>query len=287
MNEFRLCERRYFLDKMSVGLNETNIDFAFGHAVGAGVQTLFRTGGRLDYAILATFAAFNTDFFDENPRTKKNIAFAIHAVQNFLPFYQILSTEWELAEIAGIPAVEYSMVIEFPDDFRYRSYVDFVLRHKETGKLAVHEIKTNGSNFQHEALYANSDQGLSYNLVIDQLAPDQESFDVSYWVYHSGQREWVPYSFTKTLLDKAKWLRTTLLDLESIRKAEETDFWPTRGAACMSFGRVCPWFGICKMRDESLSASPERLMEKMQVEQAREYSFVVPLEQIVENYLAS
>jgi len=43
-----------------------------------------------------------------------------------------------------VPAVELSFIISLPNGFKYRGFVDAVLRHKTTGAIVVLEVKTTG-----------------------------------------------------------------------------------------------------------------------------------------------
>jgi hypothetical protein len=285
LGEFRTCERKYYLDKLSVGRGDSTADTAFGHAVGAGVQALWRFNGDIEKAAAACFFAWDTDFLAEKESTKKSIGYALKAVQAYLPFWQVLSREWELAVIDGIPCIEYSLVLEFPNGFRYRSFVDFILQNKETGEIQINEIKTTGAKYEHEAMYGNSDQGLAYNVIADLLAPGKNSFWVDYWSYFTNKGEWVNFPFAKSLVDKARWLKTTLTDLDAIAKCEKEDYWPTRGHSCMHFGRPCIYYGTCKLPDRFLASSNELLAGKMEKEQKKTYSFVVKVEDVLREYL--
>ena len=285
LGEFRSCERRFYLDKLTTSSRDSTVDTAFGRAVGSGVQTLWRTGN-LQAAKATTFFQWDTEFSATKDSAKKSIGFALKAVEAFVPLWQILSLEWTLAEIDGVPAVEYSLLIEFPNGFRYRSYVDLILRHKETGEFCIIELKTNGSTWSHEATYRNSDQGISYSLVLDHIAVGHSNYWVKYFVFMSKLQEWVPYDFPKSLLDKVRWMKTTLGDIHAIEKCEKENYWPMRGAHCMDYGKPCRYFEICQLQDKALLSSSAVLKEKLQTELDRKYSFVIPLKQIVDNYLS-
>lgn len=284
-NELHACERRYYLDKLTSRSKDATVDTAFGHAVAAGIQHLWLTGN-VERAKAAVFFAWNVPFEDDKPKTKKSISYSLRAFEKYIPFWRLLSTEWELATIDGVSAVEYSLLVILPDGFRYRAYIDFILRHKETGIFEVNELKTSGSNMQHEAQWANSAQGLAYNLVIDHVAPDQNTLWAKYWVYHSTKEEWVPYEFPKSLADKARWLKTLLVDIRYLQEREKAGYWPMRGQSCFDYGKPCRYFGSCQFADSAVIASRQTLEEKLRVEEEKKYSFVVPLESIVDNYLA-
>jgi len=284
LGEFRSCERRYYLDKLTVSQKEGTVDTAFGRAVGSGVQELWATGD-IQKAKARCFFSWDVEFSATKDSTKKSIGHALKAVETFVPFWQILSTEWELAVIDGVPAVEYSLLIEFPDGFRYRAFVDLILVNRETGEYCIIELKTNGSTWSHEATYRNSDQGISYALVLDHLAVGYSNYWVKYFVFMSKLQEWVPYDFPKSLLDKVRWMKTTLGDIKAIEKCEEQNYWPMRGGSCMDYGRPCRYFEVCQLQDKALTAPSLLLKEKLESEMKRKYSFIIPIKQIVENYL--
>lgn len=284
LGDFNSCERYYILRKATLAPESESIDLCFGKAVGTGVQTLWLTGS-LDQAKMAIFTSWTCDFHEEKPTTKKSLAHALQALTLYHPYYLLLSKDWELATINGVPCVEFSLKIEMPDGFLYRAYADLVLKHKTEKELIVQEVKTDGGSLRHEAKYENSDQGTSYSLTIDQIDPEASSFYVNYPVYYSKMMDWEFYQFSKTLVNKARWLRTSLIDIKRIKECEDTNYWPMRGANCMHFGRVCKFFGTCSLSDQALFASDNSLAEKVAQEEAKEYSFVVPLEKIVEGYL--
>ncbi len=284
-NTLRLCERRFFLDKVVVGPSQTSVPFAFGHAVGAGVQTLWATDS-LDKARAATFFAWDVSLEEKKESTKQSSAFALRAVEKYFPFYQLLSQEWELAVFNGEKAIEYSMLIEFPFSFKYRAFVDFILKNKESEVYAVNEVKTDGGTWQHEAKYKNSAQGVIYSLLLDQLVENHSSFFVEYPVYYTRSQEWVPFSFPKGLIDKVRWIKTVLKDIEDIKSCEEKGFWPMRGASCMAFGKPCQYLDYCGLPDAALVSGEELLARKIEIEEKKKYSFVVKLEEIVERYLS-
>lgn len=286
--EFRACERKYQLDKLTYReqRDEEGIDETFGHAVAAGIQDLWLTSS-LDSALAACFFAWKAPFADKIENSKKSICYAHRAVEAFLPFYSILSRDWELAFYKGKPCIEFSLKIELPNGFNYRAYADLCLRNKETKELAVIEIKTTGLTWEHEAQFKNSDQGTSYVLTVDQLAPDATSFWVKYLVYYTKSKDpnWVVYDFPKTLINKARWLKTIMRDIKDIQRCEEEDYFPMRGGNCMAFGRPCKYFDICQLQDRALFSSDELLEKKVEIEKKMEYSFIVPIEQIVKTYL--
>lgn len=283
--EFRICERRYFLDKLTTGERESSVDTAFGSALGQGVQTLWLTDN-VGKAKLACFTGWDTGFYEEKPSANKSIAYVLRAFEAYLPVYNILSQMYEVAEINGKKAIEYSLAIEFPGGFVYRSYVDIILRSKATDVLTLVELKTTGTTWAHEAQYKNSDQGTSYGLPIDQMIGEESNLWITYQPFYTKLKEWKQYEFPKQLMDKARWLKTTMQDVADISRAIESGYWPMRGSACMSFGRPCRYFETCQMSDQSLVASPEALRKKLRKELKIDYNFVIPVATVIEGYLS-
>jgi hypothetical protein len=273
-------------------------DLAFGSAVGEGVQELL-VSGDINKAMLKAFMAWNLDLFfgmdmfEDDPKKKKHhkksFPYVIKALKDFLPYLWTLSNEWELLYFdhqgKTIPAVELSAVVVFPDGFRYRLFIDAVLRHKETNKLLVVELKTTGAKWIHEAQYANSNQALSYSIILDKIAPGNASYIVWYFVYCSELEKWEPMDFAKSKLDKANWVRTVLFDFRRIRDCIDNNFFPKQGENCMQFGRPCQYFGACDMSKESLYAGIGVLQEKVEKELATPYHFQFTIEEIIDQQL--
>lgn len=288
-NVFQLCEKRFQLDRLSVGREDEDGHTAFGHAVGAGIQALFLFDGNLEKAASWVFFHYNKLEWEELDekilKKKKTLAHAWAAVKKFVPFWQLLSQDWEIAVINGKPAVEFSMRITLPNGFMFRSYVDILLKKKTESMFAVLELKTTGFTRQHEAQWKNSDQGTAYAVPIDSLGPQESYFWVKYFCFYTTQEEWVPFDFDKKLVDKVNWIRTLLRDTKDIERCIEDDFWPKRGSACMSFGRVCPYFGSCDLPVEHILPHPGKRAEKLLREMKTVYQYEVSLDEILERYL--
>jgi len=156
------CPRRFQLSKLqekvsldSEGnpLPETNVTFAYGHAVGAGIQE-YLLSQDLFRAVWKAFLEWDADLLDEETKAQKSIWFAVHAVEKFVPVYNGTHLdEYELCYVDNLPAIELSFSIVLPNGFIYRGFVDAVLKHKHTGQLLVLELKTTSLTNIDEAQY--------------------------------------------------------------------------------------------------------------------------------------
>lgn len=245
----RQCARKFQLLKLQADCNdreerEPNCDFAFGHAVGAGVA-VFDATGDLDKAMWAAFLAWNIDLLEEAPRKEnrpapnKSFHHALWALQTYKTFRE---ESTDLPEY-DVVKTEATIVVDFEDGHYYTGHIDELLRHRETGKFKVKENKTTVYSTVDPAQYANSDQALSYSVVVD-AAGDSE-YDVLYTIYSSTEQRWIQFEFTKTPLAKAEWLQGQLFIHSEIDTYKEHNFFPKNGASCISFGRRCEFYESC------------------------------------------
>lgn len=266
LGEFHGCPRKFQLDKLFTRTEEHyvenggNVTFAYGHAVGEGMQQAL-LGKSRDEILWNMFIAWDADLLKEESRTKKSIAFAVVAIDKFLAYMQLSDlTEYEVATINGKLAVELSFRITLPDGFVYRGYIDVVLRHKVTGEIIVLELKTTGFTNIHEAQYKNSDQALGYTIVLDTALKDtthHTSFDVRYLVYKTGAQEFEPFNFTKFFTQKVDWIQSILRDCDHITECITEGYFPKRGAHCYNFFKPCKHFNYCNMKDENLQLNTD------------------------------
>lgn len=262
------CPRYFELEKLQANAEtpldtgEVNLDFAFGHAVGAGIQTF---GATLNL-VAAKFAAFlawraphDAEKFDKRgSATGKSLAHAIYAVDRFAEFWQYRLSDWEVLRLPnGNAATELAFAVDFQNGFYHFGHVDTVLRNKESGQLAVWEGKTTSWENVNEATYANSNQALGYSVIVDaiaaELGADGTEYEVLYIVYNAKSREFSLLPFLKTRTQRAEWLQDTLLDHANLSTYQRIGFYPKRGSSCINkYGRECKWFGNCQMGNDSL-----------------------------------
>lgn len=284
-----VCPRKLELEKFGPSaLNEKNPDLAFGSAVGAGVQKFFE-GGDLDAAWWAAFKAWDCGFLESYDKKKKSFAQVLEALKIFETYATIALQDWEIYEyeINGIrkKATELSAKVIFPNGFQYRLFIDVVLRNKQSGQLLVVELKTTGSKKLDPAMYSNSNQGLSYGVILDKIAPGNSSFEVYYYVYSPTIEDWEVYPFVKSRVDKADWIRTVLYDTGNIDNCLKSGFFPKQGESCFEFYRACQFYGSCDMSKKAIHAGPLTLEKRVQAKLEEKYDFIFTLEEIIDQQL--
>ena len=253
------CPRQYQLYKLNSEYEDDEgqivteqTTFAFGHAVGTGIQSALE-GKSEDRVILDMFIAWDAALFDADDRRNKSFWLAIAAVQRFILARKYgLLKGYELVIHEGKPAVELSFLIKFPDGFVYRGFVDAVLQHKDTGEILVLEVKTTSMTNVNAAQYKNSAQAIGYSIVLDSLFPALSSYKVHYLVYKTKAMEYESLPFTKDYLQRALWIRELLLDIETIKMYEGASIYPMRGESCLRFYRECKYLSLCTMATERL-----------------------------------
>lgn len=241
---------------------QENLDFAYGHAVGSGIQAYAATGN-LQAAQFAAFIAWKAPWDAEKVdkrgvKSGKSLNWALYAVEKFASFWASTFEEWEVLKLpSGKLGVELEFAVDTGDGFTFVGHIDVVLRHKTSGRLAVWEGKTQGSDTVDEATHGNSYQALGYSVVVDAISTayglPQSDYEVYYIVYSSKTKEFTLLPFTKNLTQRAEWLQSILLDHAMITKYFDLGFFPKRGANCVNkYGRRCFWYGACGLRNESI-----------------------------------
>jgi len=243
------CPRKYQLQKIAGTPfhKEENVTLAFGTVVGLGIQCILENKS-IQATVLEMLLAWRLpDLYAEEERTKKSFFLAIFAVQQFAAIRTSALAEYDLAYFNGRPAVELSFRIALPGGFKYRGFVDVVLKHKVTGKLLVLEVKTTGARSVTEATYKNSGQALGYSLILDAIAPHESEYEVWYLVYMSSTQQYEILPFRKHYSDRAFWIQELLMDVERIQYYEASGRYPSYGESCYDFFRVCAFYSNCQM----------------------------------------
>jgi hypothetical protein len=280
------CPRRYQLYKLqSKGIDEgETTTFAFGHALGLGIQLCFE--GKSEQEIIwALYRQWALDLFDEHEKRQESFWLAVHAIQKFIGMRAAgFLSDYELVYYHGKPACELGFVIEFPDGFRYRGFVDAVLRHKSTGTIGVLEVKSTSLNDIDEAVYKNSAQAIGYSIVLDAIFPDLSSYDVLYLPYKKKVKEYELRQYAKSYLQRALWIQELLLDIDTIKMYANAEIWPMRGESCYSFYRQCEYFGMCTLSTNYLiKPLSKEVVDKLAAE---EYSVKLTLMDLLDSQLA-
>lgn len=249
------CPRKFAIQKMQSHLGtrvrRQNATFAFGHAVGAGVATFDETGD-LQASVWAAFLAWDVDLFEterkEGHKNGKSFVEAVWALYVYRTF-----REEELQELQEYEHVgsEKTVAIDFEDGSFYSGHIDELFRHRVTGQFLIKENKTTNFTNVNPALYSNSDQALSYGVIVDAEGGGSE-YSVLYTIYSATQQKWVKYEFVKQTYKKADWLQDQLLINQQVDHYAELCFFPKRGGSCFDFMRVCEYYETC---DTSFAAA--------------------------------
>jgi hypothetical protein len=274
------CPRKLQLKKYAAAREvltdpEANLHFAFGHSVGAGVQSVL-TGADLNVALFQSFLAWSAGFDSRIPKKKKSIWEAGIATEKFYNFFHESMQDWESVILpTGRPAIELSFSLDCGNGYKHYGHIDAVLRSKTTGEIAVIELKTTGMSQAEEAVYANSSQAIGYSIILDALFPGLSSYEVFHFIYSSSNREWTPMPFQKTVSHKTEWIKDLLLDHATMDKYEELSFYPKRGESCFNYFQRCEFFGACNIVPDT--ALPRLGMD----EEAEMVDYALRLEDVI------
>lgn len=287
------CPRKYQLYRLSSQEQETEsikemeqrVTFAYGKAVGMGVQSALESKTE-EQVYLDTFLEWDTDLLEENLRQKKSFWLALFAVQKFIIMREDgFLDDYELVIYESKPAVELAFLINLPDGYKYRGFVDAVLQHKTTGEVLVLENKTS-SGVAQSANFKNSGQALGYSVVLDILFPEMSSYTVLYLVYETKSMEYKELPFTKSLLQRALWLQELLIDTQVISLYNSYDTYPMCGHSCFNFFRECEYLGLCTLHTENLTKPLTEAILKRIEEDNNRYQFVVDFYDLVNAQIA-
>jgi len=274
-SELHRCPRRFQLIKARALRGEggqNNVDFAYGHAVGSGIQAWLMSGYDMNAALFNAFLAWRIPFAAEIPKKHKTIWDTWIAVQSYAAFHQEHLDEWAVWILPnGKPAIELAIEVDFENGYKHYMHIDVILQHRVTGQLAIQENKTHGFKDVEPAIYANSAQALSYGIVIDMLA-DDTSYEVFYVCYSAPERKWDLLPFTKTTAMKAEWINDCKLDHASISAYRKLQFYPKRGENCYAFMRRCEFFGSCNVVSDAFG---ERVLGADEQAERVDYSFKI------------
>jgi len=289
------CPRKYQLYRL--GSEEISLEaeadknqgvtFAFGTAVGMGVASALESAtlgaeAQEAKALIDTFLGWDTELLDENPKQKKSVWEALFAVQKFLSICENgFLDDYELVIYNSLPAVELSFQITLPDGFKYRGFVDAVLRHKITGEVLVLECKTSSAS-PNSATFKNSVQAIGYSIVLDILFPELSSYSVLYLIYATRSKEYIQMHFEKSLLQRALWLQELLIDTEHVKLYESYGTYPMHGESCFDFFRECEYLSLCTLSTDRLGKPlTQEVLDKIEIDSAR-YQFKVDFYDLVE-----
>lgn len=294
------CPRKFELAKRKMDrTRDQSVTFAFGHAVGEGIQGI-ATGLSWNQVVWNMFMAWNEDLLAEEARDKKSFWYAVHAVGSFQNQAASLLDGYELAMIPSsadpsvlVPATELSFRIQLPDDYFYVGYVDLVLVHKVTKQLLVLEVKTTKFTTVNEASYKNSAQAIGYSVVLDTVSTEHTNdYRVMYLVYKSGAMEFEPLIFPKTFTQRATWIQQILLDIDLIEGYWKAQLFPMYGESCFNFFRECEELYNCTLSTANQITPYPQYLERVAHEVAtgsrkeKTYTINITLADLINSQLA-
>lgn len=288
------CPRKYELYKCNVQSREdddenssTSVTYAFGHAVGAGIQAALLPNATEESILWEAFKAWGADLLGENTKQTKSFWYAVNAIQKFLILRsQGYLQDWELVYHKGKPAIELSFIITFPDGFVYRGFVDAVLRNIVTGKVMVLELKTTSAAYLSVAQYKNSAQAIGYSIVLDALFPTLSSYEVLYLIYKTKTLDYEQMLFIKSYVQRARWIKELLLDIEQIKTYASHNLFPMHGESCNDWYRDCEYLDVCTLNNDYL-LKPHSSEDLQRIEKDNaSYQINLTLAQLLESQLS-
>lgn len=282
------CPRRFLLEKLTAESSSDttdNVDFLYGHAVGAGVQN-FAHAKDIRAAVWDSFLSWKGDLLLEVPKKNKSFFNALLGVMKFAGTVGELLEDWEVAVLAnGKPAIELAFRLDLGNGYFYMGHIDAILWHPQRRQFMVLELKTTGFNSINDAQYKNSAQALGYSLIVDVLAPlynaEAGNYEVLYLVYKATIREWEALPFVKSRQQRANWLLQLRMDCSILTLFRETDHFPTHGESCYNFFRQCEFFGICEIKSQ-LEALKDNLKLAIAEERIEGMDFYFDVNNIME-----
>ena len=264
--ELHSCPRKLELSRLgsiaeTSESQEETITFSYGQIVGLGIQMILESKSESEI-LWAMFLGWKPELFADNPKQNKSFAAAVYAIQKFIAMQQQGYLEdYELVRYEDRPACELSFLINLPGGFKYRGFVDAVLRHKYTGEVIVLECKTSSATTLNPATYKNSAQAIGYSIVLDAIFPTLSSYRVLYLVYGTKSLQYEQLEFTKSYVQRARWIRELVLDTEMISLYHAADLYPMRGESCFSYFRECKYMGLCQMDTDRLVSPPPATLQ--------------------------
>ena len=224
-----------------------SVTFAYGHAVGAGVQAVLARKD-WDEVVFEMFMQWGAPLWADDTKRNKSFAQAVIAVEGFASLRTIDFDidDWELVILdSGRPATELSFLIELPNGASYIGFIDAVIRNRYTGEIAVLECKTTGKREVNAAMYCNSNQAVGYAVVLDKAFGAMSSYNVIYTPYLTMCDRWEVFQFPKTALQRATWIANTMTDIAFIDSCLANGHFPTYGEACQTWGESCKYLHTC------------------------------------------
>jgi hypothetical protein len=265
---------------------EQSVTFAYGHVVGQGVQEVFMNLP-LERILFNAFLMWDADLLADDTKRNKSFFKALIAIQQLHSMRSHgFFKDWEVVEYQGKPASELSFLIELPDGFKYRGFVDLVLKHRVTGEVLVLEAKTNSSKNLNPAQYKNSAQAIGYSIVLDAIFPELSSYKVLYLTYLTAKEEYLAIPFDKSYYQRALWINELLLDVELIKLYESASIYPMHGESCIRFYRECDYYQTCTLATERLAKQLTPGIEAQIAKELESFQIKITVEDLIKAQLA-
>lgn len=251
------CPRKFELEKLAATHDavehiEDTITFSYGHVVGSGIQMILERRS-WEEVLFKCALQWTAPLWAENPKQNKSFSQAIHALDKFrVMLSQGYLDGFSLVSYKDKPACELSFLIDLPNGYKYRGFVDAVLQHDETGKVVVLECKTSSATNLNPAQYRNSAQAIGYSIVLDAIFPELSSYEVLYLVYSSKSLEYTQFPFTKSYVQRARWIQELVLDCDTLARYSDHGIYPMRGESCFDYYRECKYLGLCQLPTDRL-----------------------------------
>ena len=296
------CPRNYELTYRLGMPKKTNVHFAYGHAMGIGIQSLL-AGKSFEYSVLAATTTWVQEFgfHDGAPEKAKTIWHVIEMLRRFnamISFKNNPFSDYELAyfNINGkrVPATELTFTIHLNETWKYDGHIDIVLKVKGKNRYVILELKTDGSNEVHELKYKNSLQALGYSCVLDSVSKTHYTdnpFDTSYTVFYLVVKPktftFEPFTFDKSLKQKFEFIQTVILKVQEIELYKQAGYFPKNGASCMRFNYPCVHADYCSLSNETvIQTIVTPRLEDGEEKPERNPHFTFSLEEIVNSIAA-
>ena len=280
LQTFHSCERLFQLDRTEASPEKQHSPATvLGTAFGVGAAS-YLVDQDIDKALFKAWMAYFPVLTDD----KRSPEVCLNLLLASVPALDNLLQDWEVIYFDGKPAVELSFRLNLSSQFYYVGYVDLCLKNRWTGRAAVIDIKTTALNlFDLSPVYQNSDQCLSYSVVLDKIVGEQNAeYDVGYFVGQIGKNfscTVKPYFFTKTLQDRLDWFVSLGLDVKHLEELVELQVFPRRGHSCLRFNKPCRHFGTCQLH--SFDSPLDEI-----VQDSTEYQFTFQLEDLIQDHVA-
>ncbi len=258
-NTLHSCPRKFLLKELKQQRsNIQSVDMSYGSAFGAGVQELFRSRS-IERAQVAMLGAWDYPEFSDiwGKKFDKSFYMCVESLNIFATnIFPSIDSEYELRDINGHSGIELFVYIAVGESYSYQVHIDLVLTNRESGALAVFEIKTSGMA-QQEAMWGNSEQTLGYYAIIETLSkkygiPMEPR--VYYLTQETGKLDdpYSNYGFTifpyeKTIDNSANFVQNLLTNVSVIELYIEHNNFPKRGNSCVTYRKPCEFYGLCDM----------------------------------------